>query len=223
MVGTLASCLTCCPAFGAEYSLTVFYSSETTRCEILWWFFSFILKTVKLKRGLVCEESIPSIWPQNSTSIPQFEKHVSVPGCTKRRWGGHCTLNPVYHRGRPAHWHWTLSHLKEGRGTAQGLSSGVRQEKKKEKRKYPRKQRHGGILILTAHNQLIRGYLSIEHEAATEKKHAKVPWKSEEYSETKAQGAQRPDYTDAIIMMKSHLASSWSALFTCFKKLWPPF
>lgn len=38
------------------------------------------------------------------------------PGCTKQRWGLHCTLNPVYHRGRPAHWHWTLSHLKEGNG-----------------------------------------------------------------------------------------------------------
>lgn len=30
--------------------------------------------------------------------------------------------DPVYHRGRPEHWHWTLSHLKEGGGTAQGLS-----------------------------------------------------------------------------------------------------
>lgn len=49
----------------------------------------------------------------------------------------HCTLNPVYHRGRPAHWHWTLSHLKEGRGTALRLSSDTKQDRHK-KRKSPK-------------------------------------------------------------------------------------
>lgn len=54
------------------------------------------------------------------------------------------------------------------------------------------------ILILTAHNQLIIGYLSIEHEAVTDRKHAKIPWEPEEFSETKAQRTQPPDYTEVI-------------------------
>lgn len=92
------------------------------------WFFTFILKIMCLfgfVRRFVKTQFLNL--PQNFNRLSWFEKHVSVPGCTKQRWGGHCTLNPVYHRGRPAHWHWTLSHLKEGRGTAQRLSPDTRQ------------------------------------------------------------------------------------------------
>lgn len=63
------------------------------------------------------------------------------------------------------------------------------------------------------------GNLSIEHEAVTDKKHAKVPWKSEGFGETKAQRTQPPDYTDIIIIIRADQPRVSQHFFTLFKKL----
>lgn len=100
-------------------------------------------------------------------------------------------------------------------GTAQELSSDTRQDCQK---KAPN-QCHGGIRILTAHDQLIIGNLSIKHEAVTDRKHAKVHWE--------IQGIQRDKSTEnpatrlhRFLYHYQPLSLRQSALFfTCFKKL----
>lgn len=144
--------------------------------------------------------------------VRSFVERISACQCPRVYQAklSHCTLNPVYHRGRPAHWHWTLSHLKEGRGTALGLSSDTKQDHHK-KRKSPKTE--------PQRNSNPDSSLSIDNWLLINwtwgKKHAKVPWKSESFSKTKAQRTQPPDYT-VIIIIKRHPPPSQSALFFSF-------
>lgn len=137
-------------------------------------------------------------------------QHVRVPVSNIQRWGCHSRPNPVYHKGRPEHWHWTLSHLKEGRGTAQGLSSNTNGEDPG--------WCHGRISSTTAHRRLI-------HNAVMWKKHA-----TESLSETKAQSSQPPDDAEVAfterqpaLRRSAQMCLFTDLFFTCFKKLWPPF
>lgn len=108
--------------------------------------------------------------------LSRENQHVRVPVSNTQRWGHHSRPEAVYHRGRPEHWHWTLSHLKEGGGTAQGISSHTKGEA----------TRHGRILSTAAGWQIL-------HDAVIVKKHA-----AKSLSETKAQRSQPPDDGEVV-------------------------
>lgn len=81
-----------------------------------------------LPHGLICVSFREiKIWLNASRWLVYVKVYQEKPSMSELQW---VTVkvrtpqqpDPVYHRGRPEHWHWTLSHLKEGGGTAQGLS-----------------------------------------------------------------------------------------------------
>ena len=101
--------------------------------------------------------------------------------------------NPVYHRGRPAHWHWTLSRLKEGRGTRVKALAPDKSQKRKSPKKEPWR-----ISVLTWLS-IYNGFLM--HLTWGGQDHAKKPLESWELqqrrrNDTEAQRTQPTGYTD---------------------------